>query len=61
MIRIAWPRATAAFFLPRQAVRRRVGPMAAEAGNQGITAGLQLRLRERVGCSTEQGRHFDGR
>ena len=39
----------------------RVRPMAAEAGDQSITAGLQLHLRERVGGSTEQGRHFDGR
>jgi hypothetical protein len=35
--------------------------MATEAGDQRITAGLQLHLRERVGGSTEQGRHFDGR
>jgi hypothetical protein len=39
----------------------RVRPMAAETGDQRITAGLQLRLRERVLGSTEQGRHFDGR
>jgi len=35
--------------------------MAAETGDQRITAGLQLRLRERVRGSTEQGRDFDGR
>ena len=39
----------------------RVRSMTAETGDQRITAGLQLRLRERVGGSTEQGRHFDGR
>ena len=39
----------------------RVRPMTAETGDERITAGLQLRLRERVGGSTEQGRHFDGR
>ncbi len=39
----------------------RVRPVAAEAGNQGITAGLQVRMRERIRRPTEQGRHFDGR
>ena len=39
----------------------RVRPMTAEAGDQRITSGLELRLRERVRGTTEQRRHLDGR